>query len=114
MPEKKFTKLNRKLRPRPLNDEEAAKVQKMRKAILDDRPEAIARFRASQAAKKLLAECKEARLASEMTIQQVAERTGMDPANLAKLEAGQRENPTLETLFRLAGGVGRKIELTLK
>jgi hypothetical protein len=114
MTEKKFQKLRRVIRQRPLNDQEAARVLDFREAILKDCPEAIARFRARQAAQKLLAECKEVRLASEMTIQQVAERTGMDPANLAKLESGQRENPTLETLFRFADGVGRKLELTLK
>ena len=99
---------------RPLTPAEKQRLQAVRASALQEAPEVIARERARQAAVKLLEEVKQAREDQQLSLQQIAERVGMDPSNIAKLENGQRENPTLDTLFRLAAGLGLQIELRLK
>ncbi|WP_437193555.1 helix-turn-helix domain-containing protein [Planctomicrobium sp. SH527] len=110
---RKFEKLNRVVRTRPLTDDEASAAQKKRAAAQAEAPEVIARFHAKQAAIALALAIKEAREGQHMTLQQVADASGMDVSNVAKLESGQRENPTIDTIFRVAGALGKQVELRL-
>lgn len=52
----------------------------------------------------------EARIASNLTQKELAERTGIDQADISKLENGVR-NPSLNMLKRLADGMGRTLKI---
>lgn len=52
----------------------------------------------------------DARKASGMTQKQLAEKTGINQADISKLESGNA-NPSLRTLQRLAKGMGMRLTL---
>jgi transcriptional regulator with XRE-family HTH domain len=56
-------------------------------------------------------ELKQARESSGLTLAQVSKRTGMDQATLSRLENGRQPNPTIDTLWRYAHAVGRRLVL---
>ncbi len=64
------------------------------------------------AVKVLIQQLKEARRAAGLTLAVVARRTGMDEATLSRLENGRQPNPTVDTLWRYAAAVGRRLVLT--
>ena len=47
-----------------------------------------------------------------MTLAAVSKLTNMDQATLSRLESGRQPNPTVDTLWRYAKAVGRKLVLT--
>jgi ribosome-binding protein aMBF1 (putative translation factor) len=47
------------------------------------------------------------------TVEQLAERAGIDADVLKRFEAGQAFNPTIATVYRNAGALGRKLVLNL-
>lgn len=53
----------------------------------------------------------EARLSQDMTQKQLAEKTGINQADISKLENGTR-NPTLKLLKRLAEGMGMDLKIS--
>ncbi|MCI0639699.1 MAG: helix-turn-helix transcriptional regulator [Gemmataceae bacterium] len=57
-------------------------------------------------------ELKQARESAGLTLAQVSKRTGMDQATLSRLENGRQPNPTIDTLWRYARAVGRRLVLT--
>ena len=52
----------------------------------------------------------EARLEEGITQRELAERCGMKPSNLSRLENGNG-NPSVETLARIARALGRRLEI---
>jgi DNA-binding XRE family transcriptional regulator len=64
------------------------------------------------AVRVLVHELKEAREAAGLTLAAVAKRAGMDQATLSRLENGRQPNPTVDTLWRYAHAVGRRLVLT--
>jgi len=60
----------------------------------------------------LLAELKQAREAAGLTLAEVSKRCGIDQPALSRLENGHNKNPTLDTLWRYAAAVGRRLLLT--
>lgn len=48
------------------------------------------------------------------TLAELADATGIDQAALSRLETGQNANPTLDTLCRVAGALGKTICCTLR
>lgn len=52
----------------------------------------------------------DARLSSGLTQQQLADRTGINQADISKLESGSA-NPSLRTLQRLAAGMGMNLKI---
>jgi DNA-binding XRE family transcriptional regulator len=60
----------------------------------------------------LLHELKQARERAGLTLAVVAKRTGMDQATLSRLENGRQPNPTVDTLWRYARAMGRRLVLT--
>jgi DNA-binding XRE family transcriptional regulator len=64
------------------------------------------------AVKIVLHDLKQAREAAGLTLATVSKRTGMDQATLSRLENGRQPNPTVDTLWRYAHAVGRKLVLT--
>jgi DNA-binding XRE family transcriptional regulator len=60
----------------------------------------------------LLEELKQAREAAGLTLAEVSRRCGIDQPALSRLENGHSKNPTLDTLWRYAAAVGRRLVLT--
>jgi DNA-binding XRE family transcriptional regulator len=60
----------------------------------------------------LLEELKQARAAAGLTLAEVSRRCGIDQPALSRLENGHNKNPTLDTLWRYAAAVGRRLLLT--
>lgn len=51
-----------------------------------------------------------ARLASNMTQAELAEKTGIRQSNLSRIESGAC-SPTVETLSRIAAGLGKQLKI---
>jgi DNA-binding XRE family transcriptional regulator len=49
-----------------------------------------------------------------LTLDQVAERSGIDQPALSRLETGKQPNPTLATIARYAEAIGMEVELTFR
>ena len=64
------------------------------------------------AARQRLAFLREAREQAGLSLEQVAERMGVDKSNLAKLE--KAGNQTVETLERYAAALGQRLVMTLE
>ena len=62
----------------------------------------------------LLTKLKKARQAARLTLSEVSRRCGIDPATLSRLESGRQDNPTVETLYRYAAAIGKRIGWVLK
>jgi DNA-binding XRE family transcriptional regulator len=63
-------------------------------------------------ARQLLDELKQARQAAGLTLAEVSARCGIDQPALSRLENGHNQNPTLDTLWRYAAAVGRRLVVT--
>jgi DNA-binding XRE family transcriptional regulator len=55
---------------------------------------------------------KRSREAAGLTLAEVSRRCGIDQPALSRLENGHNSNPTLDTLWRYAAAVGRRLVLT--
>jgi transcriptional regulator with XRE-family HTH domain len=60
-----------------------------------------------------LARLRQERQARGLSLADVAERSGIDPATLSRLDGGKNPNPTYETLSRFAEAVGLRLTLGL-
>jgi hypothetical protein len=60
----------------------------------------------------LLEGLRRAREAAGLTLAEVSRRCGIDQPALSRLENGHNKNPTLDTLWRYAAAVGRRLVLT--
>jgi len=60
----------------------------------------------------LVQEIKRAREGAGLTLAEVSRRCGIDQPALSRLENGHNKNPTLDTLWRYAAAVGRRLILT--
>jgi ribosome-binding protein aMBF1 (putative translation factor) len=63
---------------------------------------------------KFVAAIKREREAQGLTLEQLAERAGIDAALLARFETGQSFNPTISTLFRLSTALNKNLILGLE
>jgi hypothetical protein len=63
-------------------------------------------------AQDLLRQLKAAREAAGLTLADVSARCGIDQPALSRLENGHTPNPTLDTLWRYAAAVGKRLILT--
>lgn len=73
-------------------------------------PEFKAEFEALQPEFQVIRAMIEARKSQKLTQQQLADRTGIDRADISKLENGNA-NPSLKMLKRLATGMGMSIKV---
>lgn len=74
-------------------------------------PEFAAEWDAQAAEREVMRSIVEARLAENMTQQELADRCGMRASNLSRLENGNG-NPSVATLNKIAHGLGRKLEIS--
>jgi len=109
--------MRRITRDRKLTPEEAAKYRKIREQVDAELPELIARHHdrveALETLESLLPQLKAAREAKGLSLSDVTRLTGMDRSALSRLETGQRDNPTIDTLVRYAEAVGKRLVVTL-
>ena len=63
-------------------------------------------------AQELLQRLKASREAAGLTLADVSARCGIDQPALLRLESGHTRNPTLDTLWRYAAAVGKRLVLT--
>jgi hypothetical protein len=61
----------------------------------------------------IVAELRAERERQGLSLSDVAERSGIDRAAIHKLEIGLNKNPTIGTLERYAGALGRQVNLSL-
>ncbi len=66
----------------------------------------------SRELRPLVEEIKRTREAAGLTLAEVSRRCGIDQPALSRLETGHNKNPTLDTLWRYAAAVGRRLVLT--
>jgi transcriptional regulator with XRE-family HTH domain len=64
--------------------------------------------------RQLLHSLKHQREAAGLSLADVADRTGIDKAALSRLENGHQPNPTVETLYRYARGIGKQLAWTFR
>ena len=62
---------------------------------------------------RLVARFKAAREAQGLTLAEVAERMGIDPPALSRLETGKTLNPTLATLHKWAEALGQRLDMEI-
>jgi DNA-binding XRE family transcriptional regulator len=63
---------------------------------------------------QVMASLKRERIRQGLTLADIAKRTGIDPTALSKLETGRLNNPTLQTLHRIALSLGKAISCSLQ
>ncbi|HEY3964709.1 MAG TPA: helix-turn-helix transcriptional regulator [Planctomycetaceae bacterium] len=109
--------MKRITRDRKLTAEESAKYMAIREQVAGELPDLIARHheRASTLDQlhDLLVQLKTAREKKGLSLANITDLTGMDRSAISKLETGKRPNPTIETLVRYAGAVGKRVVVTL-
>ena len=66
---------------------------------------------AQAVSREVMSQIAAARLAEGLSQQELAERCGMKPSNLCRLEFGNG-NPSVATLSRIAYGLGRKLKIS--
>ncbi|HJZ93837.1 MAG TPA: helix-turn-helix transcriptional regulator [Gemmataceae bacterium] len=66
------------------------------------------------AVQQLLTDLRRTRRERKLTLEQVAEKAGMDKATLSRLETGKQPNPTVDSLFRVASALGKTISMRLE
>lgn len=73
-------------------------------------PEFAAEFEALQPEYEAIRAVIGARIESHMTQKQLAEKTGIRQSNISRIENGT-SSPTVETLARIAAGMGKKLKI---
>jgi transcriptional regulator with XRE-family HTH domain len=64
--------------------------------------------------RRVMAELKAERERQGLTLAQLADRSGLDKGAISKLETGRQVNPTVDTLSRIATGLGLTFATTLR
>lgn len=73
-------------------------------------PEFVKEYESIQPEMDVIKAIIDARISQNLTQQQLAERTGINQADISKLENGTR-NPSLNLLKRLADGMGMALKI---
>ena len=73
-------------------------------------PEFAAEYEALQPEYEAIRAVVGARIESHMTQKQLAEKTGIRQSNISRIENGT-SSPTVETLARIAAGMGKKLKI---
>lgn len=73
-------------------------------------PEFAAEYKATLPEYEAIRAVIAARLESNMTQKELAEKTGIRQSNISRIENGS-SSPTIETLARLAAGMGKQLKI---
>jgi len=93
-------------------EEEAVRRQHAANPI-GQRPAGVINPRSFTAILTLVARFKAVRESQGLTLAEVADRMGIDPPALSRLETGKMLNPTLATLHKWAEALGQKLDVDL-
>ena len=100
---------------RPLTDEHRRRHQKAREEIERRKPEFDRQAKADKQGFLELAQAmktlKREREARGLSLADVAAKSGVDKANLSRLENDPYPNPTLDTLSRIAHAIGVRLTI---
>lgn len=109
--------ITRRTRDRYLTPEEAAKYRKIREQIEAEKPEISARIKAqleaASSVQRVFEQLKQVREAKGLSLREVQDLTGIDASALSKLERGERENFTVDTLVRYAQALGKQVAVSV-
>ncbi|MCI0361705.1 MAG: helix-turn-helix domain-containing protein [Planctomycetaceae bacterium] len=104
-------------RDRYLTPEEGAKYRAIRQQIEAEKPEIAARIRrqlvAISSIQKVFEQLREIRETKGLSLRDVQDLTGIDASALSKLERGERENFTVDTLVRYAQALGKQVAVSV-
>jgi predicted XRE-type DNA-binding protein len=110
-------KIIRQTRERYLTPEEGAKYRAIREQIEQEKPEIAVQFRAHleamSSAQQVFKQLKRVREAKGLSLRDIQNLTGIDASALSKLERGERENFTVDTIIRYAQAVGRQVAINI-
>lgn len=84
-------------------------LKQFKKELMND-PEFQKEYEAIQPELDIIRALLDARTSMNLTQKELAERTGIDQADISKIENGTR-NPSLNLLKRLAEGMGMKLKI---
>ena len=84
-------------------------LQKLKKEQMQN-PEFVKEYEAIQPEMEVIRAIVEARTSQNITQKELAERTGINQADISKLENGTR-NPSINLLKRLAEGMGMALKI---
>jgi len=110
-------KIVQRVRNRRLTPEEAAKYRKIREQIEEEKPEINARFKAqletAAVSQRAFQQLKQIRESKGLSLRDIESLTGIDASALSKLERGERENFTVDTLVRYAQALGKHVAFSM-
>jgi predicted XRE-type DNA-binding protein len=106
-----------KTRDRYLTPEEAAKYRIIREQIEEEKPQINARIKdqleAASTVQRVFQQLKPVREAQGLSLRDIQDLTGIDASSLSKLERGERENFTVDTLVRYAQALGKQVAVSV-
>ncbi len=88
-----------------------AEVEKEKDWILAK--SAAARKKHAAQVERLATRLREARQSADLSLTQLAERTGMTRQAISRIESGENRNPTISTIVRLAEALGKECVIDL-
>ena len=98
-----------------LADEQRAEEEAIRRQHaanpIRERPASTVNQQSFAAILRLMARFKAVREGQGLTLAEVAQRMGVDPPALSRLETGKVPNPTLATLHKWAEALGQKLHI---
>ena len=94
------------------DEEEAIRRQHAAKPV-SQRPTGTIGRQSFAAILSLVARFRAVRESQGLTLAEVAERMGIDPPALSRLETGKMLNPTLATLHKWAEALGQRLDVDL-
>lgn len=111
-------KVKRVSRGRKLTKREAVKYKQVREKAEAEKPDVqsrvAARMQTAETIRRLGERLRQIREEQGKSLADIRELTGMDRSAIAKLETGQRENPSLDTLIRYAQALGKSVAVSLE
>jgi DNA-binding XRE family transcriptional regulator len=102
-------------KPGRVTDEEHARYEEIRRKVREEfPPKKKTPKQTAVALQDVMSALKTARTEKGITLAQMTESTGIATPNLSNLENSSDANPTLQTLLRYAGALGKTIRVVLE
>jgi len=117
MAKKKTNKVKRVSRGRKLTPKETVRYDRIRRQIDQEKPQINGRIKAKLATAETIRavgrQLKEIRESQGKSLADIRDLTGMDRSAISKLERGERENPSVDTLIRYAQALGKTVTVSI-